>query len=168
MLAALQPSETLVPDRFFAETDLAQALKGVGGLIQPMAGALSEPAAAEARLKRLYGVGTLDGFGALTGAEVSALGLIAAHLEATQAGRLPALTAPRRGAEADAMAIDPATRASLEIDREPDRRPRGLAAGGHRPHGELRRRTAAGGAAEPALAGSGEDRRAAGRGGLDA
>jgi len=117
VLAALQPSETLVPDRLFAETDLAQALKGVGGLIQPMAGALSEPAAAEARLKRLYGVGTLDGFGALTGAEVSALGLIAAHLEITQAGRLPALTAPRRGAEADAMAIDPATRASLEIDR---------------------------------------------------
>jgi len=117
VLAALQPSETLVPDRLFAETDLAQALKGVGGLIQPMAGALSEPAAAEARLKRLYGVGTLDGFGALTGAEVSALGLIAAHLETTQAGRLPALTAPRRGAEADAMAIDPATRTSLEIDR---------------------------------------------------
>ena len=117
VLAALQPSETLVPDRLFAETDLAQALKGVGGLIQPMAGALSEPAAAEARLKRLYGVGTLDGFGALSGAEVSALGLIAAHLELTQAGRLPALTAPRRGAEADAMAIDPATRTSLEIDR---------------------------------------------------
>jgi len=117
VLAALQPSETLVPDRLFAETDLAQALKGVGGLIQPMAGALSEPAAAEARLKRLYGVGTLDGFGALSGAEVSALGLIAAHLETTQAGRLPALTAPRRGAEADAMAIDPATRTSLEIDR---------------------------------------------------
>ena len=40
VLAALQPSETLVPDRLFAETDLAQALKGVGGLIQPMAGAL--------------------------------------------------------------------------------------------------------------------------------
>jgi DNA mismatch repair protein MutS len=117
VLAALQPSETLVPDRLFAEEGLAQALKGVGGLIQPMAGALSEPAAAEARLKRLYGVGTLDGFGALTGAEVSALGLIAAHLETTQAGRLPALTAPRRGAEADAMAIDPATRTSLEIDR---------------------------------------------------
>ena len=117
VLAALQPSETLVPDRLFAETDLAQALKGVGGLIQPMAGARSEPAAAEARLKRLYGVGTLDGFGALSGAEVSALGLIAAHLELTQAGRLPALTAPRRGAEADAMAIDPATRTSLEIDR---------------------------------------------------
>ncbi|HXQ16307.1 MAG TPA: DNA mismatch repair protein MutS, partial [Caulobacteraceae bacterium] len=58
-----------------------------------------------------------DGFGALTGAEVSALGLIAAHLETTQGGRMPALSAPRRAGEADVMAIDPATRASLEIER---------------------------------------------------
>jgi len=116
-LAALQPSEILVPDRLFAEADLSAALKSAGGLVQPMAQALAEPAAAEARLKRLYGVDTLDGFGGLNGAEVAALGLIAAHLEATQAGRRPALSAPRRGGEADAMAIDPATRASLEIDR---------------------------------------------------
>ena len=116
-LAALQPSEILVPDRLFAEPDLAAALKSAGGLVQPMAQALAEPAAAETRLKRLYGVDTLDGFGALHGAEVAALGLIAAHLETTQAGRRPALSAPRRGGEADVMAIDPATRASLEIDR---------------------------------------------------
>ena len=116
-LAALQPSEILVPDRLFADEVLSAALKSVGGLVQPLAQALAEPAAAEARLKRLYGVGSLDGFGALTGAEISALGLIAAHLETTQAGRIPVLSAPRRAGESDAMAIDPATRASLEIDR---------------------------------------------------
>ena len=116
-LASLQPSEVLVPDRLFAEADLAQAVKSAGGVVQPMAQALAEPSAAEARLKRLYGVASLDGFGALAGAEISALGLIAAHLELTQAGRLPALTAPRRAGEAEVMAIDPATRASLEIDR---------------------------------------------------
>ena len=117
VLAALQPSEVLVPDRLFADADLAAAVKSCGGLVQPMAQALAEPAGSEARLKRLYGVETLDGFGALSGAEIAALGLIAAHLEVTQAGRLPALSAPRRAGEADAMAIDPATRASLEIDR---------------------------------------------------
>jgi DNA mismatch repair protein MutS len=82
-----------------------------------MASALAEPQAAEARLKRLYGVDTLDGFGALSGAEISALGLIAAHLETTQAGRMPVLSPPRRAGEADVMAIDPATRFSLEIER---------------------------------------------------
>ena len=117
VLAALAPSEILVPDRLFADADITLALKAQAGLVQPMASALAEPSAAEARVKRLYGVETLDGFGAMTGAEVAALGLIAAHLEVTQAGRPPALRAPRRAAEADAMAIDPATRASLEIER---------------------------------------------------
>src|SRR5580698_3011410 len=116
-LAALAPSEILVPDRLFSDEGVSAALKAAGGLVQPMAQALAEPAASEARLKRLYGVETLDGFGALTGAEVAALGLIAAHLESTQGGRLPALRPPRRAAAGDVMAIDPATRASLEIER---------------------------------------------------
>ncbi|ATQ41067.1 DNA mismatch repair protein MutS [Caulobacter mirabilis] len=116
-LAALQPSEVLVPDRLFADETVNLALKTAGGLVQPMAQALAEPSASEARLKRLYGVETLDGFGGLAGAEISALGLIAAHLETTQAGKLPVLSPPRRAGEADVMAIDPATRASLEIER---------------------------------------------------
>ena len=116
-LAALQPSEVLVPDRLFADEVLAAALKSAPGLVQPLPSALAEPSASEARLKRLYGVDTLDGFGALSGAEVSALGLIAAHLESTQGGRLPALRPPRRAMGDEAMAIDPATRASLEIER---------------------------------------------------
>jgi len=116
-LAALSPSEILVPDRLFADPAAAEALRSVGGFVQPMPQALAEPSASEARLKRLYGVETLDGFGALSGAEISALGLIAAHLETTQAGRLPALSAPRRIGESEVMAIDPATRTSLEIER---------------------------------------------------
>ena len=116
-LAALGPSEILVPDRLFVDPAISEALKSAGGFVQPMPQALAEPSASEARLKRLYGVETLDGFGALSGAEVSALGLIAAHLETTQAGKLPALSAPRRAGEADVMAIDPATRTSLEIEK---------------------------------------------------
>jgi DNA mismatch repair protein MutS len=116
-LAALGPSEVLVPDRLFADEAVSQALKSAGGFVQPLPSALAEPGASETRLKRLYGVETLDGFGQLSGAEVSALGLVAAHLETTQAGRLPALSAPRRAGESDVMVIDPATRASLEIER---------------------------------------------------
>jgi DNA mismatch repair protein MutS len=116
-LGALRPSETLVPDRLLTDDIVSAALKAAGGALQPMAAALAEPSAAEARLMRLYGVGTLDGFGEFAPAEISALGLIAAYIETTQAGRAPALKAPRRGAEAEFMAIDPATRSSLEIDR---------------------------------------------------
>ena len=116
-LAALGPSEILVPDRLFADAAVSDALKAAGGFVQPMPGALAEPGASEARLMRLYGVDTLDGFGTFSGAEISALGLIAAHLETTQAGRVPVLSAPRRAGEADVMIIDPATRTSLEIER---------------------------------------------------
>jgi DNA mismatch repair protein MutS len=116
-LAALGPSEILVPDRLFADEAVSAALKAAGGFVQPLPQALAEPSASETRLKRLYGVETLDGFGQLSGAEVSALGLIAAHLETTQAGRLPALSPPRRAGESDVMVIDPATRNSLEIER---------------------------------------------------
>jgi DNA mismatch repair protein MutS len=116
-LAALRPSEVLAPERLFADEALASALDGSGGAVQPMAAAVAEPAGADARVRRLYGVATLDGFGPLEPLEVSALGLIAAHLETTQAGRLPALRPPRRGQAADVMAIDPATRASLELER---------------------------------------------------
>ena len=50
------------------------------------------------------------------------------------------------------MAIDPATRASLEIERSPARRARRLAAGRHRPHRDRARRAPAGGAAGAAAA----------------
>ena len=116
-LAALRPSELLVADRLLADEAVAAACKGAGGLLQPLPAALAEPAAAAARLKRLYGVGTLDGFGDFQPAELAALGLLAAHLETTQAGRLPALSPPRRGGAADHLLIDPATRAGLEIER---------------------------------------------------
>ncbi|MEO8813087.1 MAG: DNA mismatch repair protein MutS [Caulobacteraceae bacterium] len=116
-LAAIAPAETLASDRLFSDPVAKAALEACGGSIQLMPAAMAEPAASAARLRRLYGVDTLDGFGPLTGVEIAALGLIAAHLETTQAGRLPALSPPRRAGESDFMAIDPATRASLEIER---------------------------------------------------
>ncbi len=116
-LAALRPSEVLAPERAFADEALRTALEGAGCLVQPMAQALADPAAGAARLKRLYRVEALDAFGDFSPTEMGALGLLAAHLEATQGGKAPALRPPRRGGAAETMAIDPATRFSLEIDR---------------------------------------------------
>ena len=146
-LAALRPSEILAPERAFADAELRTALEGAGGLLQPMAQALAEPAAARARLQRLYGVETLDAFGAFTGAELGALGLVAAHLETTQGGRAPALRPPRRGArrrDDDDRSGD----ARLAGDRPRHlRRARRIAARRDRPHGDRARRAAARGAA---------------------
>ena len=116
-LSSFRPSEVLVPDRLFSDEATRDALNGSGGVVQALPQALAEPVGARARVERLYGVAALDGFGAFEDAEVSALGLIAAYLETTQAGKIPALTPPRRSGDTGFLAIDPATRLSLEIDR---------------------------------------------------
>ncbi len=116
-LASFRPSEVLVPDRLFSDEATKAALDGSGGVVQALPQALAEPVGARARVERLYGVASLDGFGAFEEAEVSALGLIAAYLETTQAGKIPALSPPRRSGDSGFLAIDPTTRLSLEIDR---------------------------------------------------
>jgi len=71
----------------------------------------------ERALKQRFGVATLDGFGAPGRAELAAVGGLLAYLDATQKDASAFLAAPRRIARTDHMAIDPATRDSLEICR---------------------------------------------------
>ncbi|MEH3045616.1 DNA mismatch repair protein MutS [Sphingomonas adhaesiva] len=74
-----------------------------------------DSAAGEARLKRLFGVATLDGFGRFGRAELAAAGGLVAYLDHTAKGQLPFLRPPVLAASADTMAIDAATRESLEL-----------------------------------------------------
>ena len=71
--------------------------------------------AGEARLKRLYGVATLDGFGQFSRAGLAAAGGLVAYLEHTAKGALPFLRPPQLTRAAETMAIDAATRESLEL-----------------------------------------------------
>ena len=69
----------------------------------------------EARLKAVHGVATLDGFGGFSRAMLSAAGGLVAYLDHVGRGKLPLLLPPEaRGSEAT-LAMDEATRASLEI-----------------------------------------------------
>ncbi|MCT8001588.1 DNA mismatch repair protein MutS [Sphingomonas sanguinis] len=69
----------------------------------------------EDRLKRLYGVATLDGFGQFSRAGLAATGGLVAYLDHTAKGALPFLRPPVLMQAAGAMAIDAATRESLEL-----------------------------------------------------
>ncbi|MBM6576235.1 DNA mismatch repair protein MutS [Microvirga sp. SRT01] len=71
--------------------------------------------AGEARLKRLFAVATLDGFGQFGRAELAAAGGLVAYLDHTAKGALPFLRAPVLHRAANTMAIDAATRESLEL-----------------------------------------------------
>jgi len=74
-----------------------------------------DSARAEADICRHFGVATLDSFGSFSRAELSALGGLLAYLEHVGKGRMPFLAAPVRAGTSDHLAIDPATRESLEI-----------------------------------------------------
>ena len=74
-----------------------------------------DSAGGEARLKRLFGVATLDGFGAFSRAGLAAAGGLVAYLDHTARGALPFLQSPRLLRAAETMAIDAATRESLEL-----------------------------------------------------
>ncbi|WP_076744182.1 DNA mismatch repair protein MutS [Sphingomonas jeddahensis] len=69
----------------------------------------------EERLKRLYGVATLDGFGQFDRAMLAAAGGLVAYLDHNGKGSLPFLRAPVIRRSAETMAIDAATRDSLEL-----------------------------------------------------
>ncbi|MEY4501152.1 MAG: hypothetical protein RIS52_1042 [Pseudomonadota bacterium] len=103
-LARLAASEILVPEG-----------SALGGQSRPRID--FDAGAGEQRLKAVFGVMTLDGFGGLTGAERAAIGGLLAYLDHVGKGALPFLEPPLRRASSDHMAIDAATRDSLELVR---------------------------------------------------
>src|SRR5262249_58570747 len=62
-----------------------------------------------------YGTATIEGFGSFTRAELAAAAALVSYVERTQVGRRPAFEPPRRDGVAAHLAIDPASRANLEL-----------------------------------------------------
>ena len=83
----------------------------------PVTVVASETGQAERRLCTYFGVATLDGFGALSRAEVNAAALALHYVEKTQIGSRPMLAIPQRARSSQFLAIDAATRTSLELMR---------------------------------------------------
>src|SRR5947209_4883336 len=103
-LARLSPAETI--------TDTAvpgiRTSAGKGGF---------DSISGERALKDRFGLATLDGLGSLSRAELAAAGGLLAYLDATQKGAGVLLDLPRRISRSAHMAIDAATRDSLELTR---------------------------------------------------
>ncbi len=104
-LARLGAAEVIAADTS-AVAELATTLRPRGDF---------DSAAGEARLKRLYGVATLDGFGQFSRAGLAAAGGLVAYLDHTAKGALPFLRPPALSRAAETMAIDAATRERLEL-----------------------------------------------------
>ena len=115
VLAAVGPREVLVADSVMAHADVARAVHGL--TLTPRPDARADAKLGERLFRDAFGVSTLDGFGTFTRAELIACGLLFDYLAVTQAGGQVRLDPPIRTAPGAFLAIDPATRASLEIER---------------------------------------------------
>ena len=114
LLAALEPREILLADgQEEAAALVREALPGLMASVQP-AGHF-RPRLHLADLCAAYGVASLDGFGDFDEAEKGALCALHAYVQLTQAGAPSRLAPPVRQNHSAWMAIDPATRASLEL-----------------------------------------------------
>lgn len=104
-LARLSAKECIVPEGWaFGPEDIVERAKSE----------FSSEAGAKT-LQRLHGVATLDAFGDFSRAMLSAANGLISYLEHTGRGTLPLLLPPRIHAAKSTMAMDEATRSSLEI-----------------------------------------------------
>lgn len=75
----------------------------------------ANPQAAKRELAQLFGAASLDAFGDFSDAEALAAAFVLAYIEATQMGAKPRLSRPVSAGLAGQLAMDAATRASLEL-----------------------------------------------------
>ena len=111
LLGRLDPAEILAP----AGLDLGDWAPRRGPEPTP-----SAPGVARRILAEAFAAASLDAFGQFTDAEAAAAAMAVAYVRTTQAGKMPRLSHPTPRGRDGALAMDAATRASLEILRARD------------------------------------------------
>ncbi len=124
-IAALSPREVVLPESLYQTPEFLEALSVPASALTPLPGSKFDRRHCEERLMAAYDVKSLDGFGAFSNAEISAAGVLIDYIALTQAGDPVRLSPPQKRQASGFMAIDPATRASLEIDRTQQGRKQG-------------------------------------------
>ena len=116
-ILALSPSELLAGEEDGARKAIQAAAEMAGAVLTLRPGSKADPRYGARRACAVFEVAGLDAFGDFTEAELAAIGLLIDYVELTQAGAAPRLEPPKRLAGREAMAIDAATRISLELER---------------------------------------------------
>ena len=112
-LARLAPREVLISEAH--EADFAALVTESGAAMTALLRSSFDSTGSEKRLCQLFGVASLESFGAFHRAEVSAIGALVDYLDLTQRGKLPLLRAPVQETSGGSVQIDAATRRNLEI-----------------------------------------------------
>ncbi len=116
-LARIDVSELVVADTLWDDPAWRGLIQLPPAAISPQPANLFDSATASTRIANYFGVATLDGFGRFPRPELAAASALLAYVDKTQLGERPALSRPIRQAADEAMFVDPATRANLELTR---------------------------------------------------
>ena len=115
-LARINPNEVIVTDALYSDADLGSLLRELPA-VTPLTRDVFDGATAERRLCDYFAVATMDGLSAMSRLEATAAAAAVTYIDRTQVGKRPPLSPPSREAAGTTMAIDPATRANLELTR---------------------------------------------------
>src|SRR5881397_3904080 len=115
-LARINPNEAIVTDALYGDPELGPLLRELAA-VTPLTRDVFDSATAERRLCDYFAVATMDGLSAMSRLEATAAAAAVTYIERTQVGKRPPLSPPSREAAGTTMAIDPATRANLELTR---------------------------------------------------
>src|ERR1700756_5528089 len=115
-LARINPNEAVVADALYGDTELGPVLRELPA-VTPLTRDVFDSATAERRLCDYFAVATMDGLAAMSRLEATAAAAAVTYIDRTQVGKRPPLSPPSREAVGTTMAIDPATRANLELTR---------------------------------------------------
>ena len=115
-LARINPNEAVVTDALYGDPELGPLLRELPA-VTPLTRDVFDSASAERRLCDYFAVATMDGLSAMSRLEATAAAAAVTYIDRTQVGKRPPLSPPSREAAGTTMAIDPATRANLELTR---------------------------------------------------
>jgi DNA mismatch repair protein MutS len=115
-LSRINPNEIIVTDALYGDTELGALLREWPA-VTPLTRDYFDSATAERRLCDYFAVATMDGLSAMSRLEATAASAAVTYIDRTQVGKRPPLSPPTREAAGTTMAIDPATRANLELTR---------------------------------------------------
>src|SRR5246500_4797563 len=115
-LGRINPNEAIVTDALYGDTELGPVLRELPA-VTPLTRDVFDSATAERRLCDYFAVATMDGLAAMSRLEATAAAAAVTYIDRTQVGKRPPLSPPAREATGTTMAIDPATRANLELTR---------------------------------------------------
>jgi DNA mismatch repair protein MutS len=115
-LARINPNEAIVTDALYGDAELGPLLRELPA-VTPLTRDVFDGSTAERRLCDYFAVATMDGLAAMSRLEATAAAAAVTYIDRTQVGKRPPLSPPSREAVGTTMAIDPATRANLELTR---------------------------------------------------